>query len=96
MLEMTDPTAPRLVFLFIATPCCLQNSSFIPFRPSHPPWMPSVISHLFLIVEILLMTSEWAMGGGEFSFISETEFLGLRGNGGRCRLEEGLVASSSG
>lgn len=24
------------------------------------------------------MTSEWGMGGGEFSFISETEFLSLR------------------
>lgn len=72
---MTDPPVSRLVFLFIAAPCGPQSSSFVPFHPSRPPWMPSVISHLFLIVEILLMTSEWAMGGGEFSFISETEFL---------------------
>lgn len=31
------------------------------------------------------MTSEWGMGGGEFSFISETEFLSLRGDGGWAR-----------
>lgn len=36
--------------------------------------------------------SAWAMGGGEFSFISETDFLGLRGNEGGCRLEERLVS----
>lgn len=79
---MRDPSAPGLVFLFVAAPCCPPSTSFIPLHPHGPPWVPSVINHLFLIVEILLMTSEWAVGGGEFGFISETEFLGLRGEWG--------------
>lgn len=93
---MRDAFAPRLVFLFLAAPCCPQSTSFIPFQPCRPPRMPSVISHLFLIVKLLLMTSEWAVGGGEFGFISETEFLGLRGNGGGCRWKRAWLTSPSG
>lgn len=42
------------------------------------------------------MTSEWAVGGEGFGFISETEFLGLRGSGVGVDGERSWFTSPSG
>ena len=70
-----------LFFFSERAPVALRALASFPSIPAALPGCLSVISHLFLIVEILLMTSEWAVGGGEFAFISKT-VLRLEGERG--------------